>query len=87
MSTRKNSTNRTAATSSTTTNNNESPNAQLARQISAILNNPNIPTSIYDALADEVTAIHARLTHAEIDSPQYILMVLDQHDRAQVRRA
>lgn len=83
----KNQNNTTAtAAASTTSTKKEPPNAQLARQISLILTNPNTPVSIYNALADEVSAIHTRPTHAEIDSAEYIEMVLDQHDRARESR-
>lgn len=36
-------------------NNSENKNTKLARQISDLLNNPDCPTNLYNAIADELT--------------------------------
>ncbi len=59
------------------------PRAALAEHIAAILQNPETPTPLYNAIADELCTLSEDYCQAVSETPAFIELCLEYHHRAE----
>jgi hypothetical protein len=62
------------------------PRAALAEHIAAILQNPETPTPLYNAIADELCTLSEDYCQAVSETPAYIESCLDYYQRGEAKR-
>ena len=52
---------------------------ELAKHLAAVLSNPELPPVLYNAIADELTDLQAKVWQDEMDSARMLYRALDYH--------